>query len=706
WELLELVLERAGIADEGYFGLTSFNAKTGMCPDDELEYWLDAETALRDVGIKDKTHLRCRLKVTTFSCAFTQQMQHMLRQSAETGVASRWSKDADEPDSRGQQGVAATLDPRTLELVYAELLHRVVAGWYPMNEKDSVCLAALALHAVFGDYDPVVHHVGFLREQADPSTYLPLRSLGLMPREYYEQLVFTQYSRHRKGSKQDAVCRYLLTLARTPFFGFTSIMVTDSLLRSTRPKVKPPKTVPGQQPELVDVDKVPWVRDANAEIDQAVALFGVSRHGVILNHPLTGRTYLYLAWDQVESIEIGLEVINITPRVVTPQVTQPPIRKTVKLYTKKVGDAALMGGLATVLRRECLSLLEDTPAPSVRAPIPASPSKEALFLDESHPDQERGRERGREPSEKESPMADTNASIPGPVSIETLAESQFAIDKAYFAEHPFTALSPIHSIYSEGEREREEEESEEEMVGEGEGEGESWRKRGPRCFSLISDTRTQVMKSLFVNHCVNTGTAIHKQVIDMIDECIFGNLPLENVVVTRQAMHPNQVTALCRSLGGAFSRTDGRDRGVYKDRRHKRSKSRATPPIQEAEEDNIRVLGDVRIGPQMEYDVTHIESKDGSLLRGTPQCAFVPLPSKLLKDDIMLTRLQITHAYLTPGCVDTICTHLLMPKDPNTLPEDQVWPGRLLARLDLSGNMISNTGAMILGTGISLSLSF
>eukprot|EP00005_Dracoamoeba_jomungandri_P006424 CAMPEP_0174261602 /NCGR_PEP_ID=MMETSP0439-20130205/11557_1 /TAXON_ID=0 /ORGANISM="Stereomyxa ramosa, Strain Chinc5" /LENGTH=329 /DNA_ID=CAMNT_0015346103 /DNA_START=28 /DNA_END=1017 /DNA_ORIENTATION=+ len=110
-------------------------------------------------------------------------------------------------------------DPVAKHLLYIQAVANVISSDYPSSVEDSIKLAGLQVHIVYGDHNRQVHVPGFLTQNL--KDFVPKALYSQRKADTWEAAIFNEHQRHKGKSQDEAKTQYLTIVRRFPFYGTT-----------------------------------------------------------------------------------------------------------------------------------------------------------------------------------------------------------------------------------------------------------------------------------------------------------------------------------------------------------------------------------------------------------------------------------------------------------------------------------------------------
>lgn len=105
--------------------------------------------------------------------------------------------------------------PKVMYLLYAQAVHHVITGIYPVDQEQAVFLGALQLQTRYGDHRPESHQVGFLTEKI--AEFIPTQLIGERPLEEWEADIFKDHA--ELELEEDSRVAYVQFCRNFPVYG-------------------------------------------------------------------------------------------------------------------------------------------------------------------------------------------------------------------------------------------------------------------------------------------------------------------------------------------------------------------------------------------------------------------------------------------------------------------------------------------------------
>lgn len=130
-------------------------------------------------------------------------------------------------------------DPVALDFLYANARKLILSGYYPCSEDDALYLAGLTMQLEYGDHNPDIHRLGFLKDKLEH--ILPASMVSSKRRVEYERKVLIQHSEMSQLQVADTLqlqVIYLTHCWQWPYYGAVFYEGTLNTKMSKVPKQK------------------------------------------------------------------------------------------------------------------------------------------------------------------------------------------------------------------------------------------------------------------------------------------------------------------------------------------------------------------------------------------------------------------------------------------------------------------------------------
>lgn len=206
-ELLDVVANKIELEEAGrpFFGLYFYKSGESRCVEDEEQV--------------------CRLMVHETLGTNVDSNKYINERAEWEIVRKQWEKDCKLVYKRTvflKYKAIPKEHVQVLNYSYIQSVFNVKHGFYPCNKEVALELAGLQMQADFGDYNPKLHVPGFIVEKDKVANLIPeelLKADTTKRPEEWEKEIFSEHSKLKGMSKEDAKVMYLQKVRNSKFYG-------------------------------------------------------------------------------------------------------------------------------------------------------------------------------------------------------------------------------------------------------------------------------------------------------------------------------------------------------------------------------------------------------------------------------------------------------------------------------------------------------